>query len=386
MSAEPADNPTEPLSGDAIADDNALALAYQPRRVWAAFISTGWNLAWAAMFVLTPAARHVLEWLVRDAGPRAAGPLFLIVSFGLYAVVNYPLDLWIGYLGERQFALAKDGIRAWTRDWLAGMCQQGLMFVVGACLIYLIQGAFPATWLIWISLAMLALFLLSGWMMDRLTPPGLFQFEPAGEPTTARLRQLAGPHASDLPAIVIFSARNLRDFSGGLVGMGRRQRLLLSRSTIDLASDPLLRFIVLHEIGHRRFHHILLSTLAGWAWTVIGLAACDAVIHLATTHDMTGSALYVPWLALTFTAWMAGGQPLLAYLGRRLEYQADRFYLRSGGSVDEMRQALHELSDRNLARTDHQSRRQGMFHPLPAVARRIRAAQLQAHREQLGGE
>ena len=52
------------------------------------------------------------------------------------------------------------------------------------------------------------------------------------------------------------------------------------------------------------------------------------------------------------SCWMAIGEPLLAYLGRRLEYQADRFYLRNGGTLAEMTEALQELSARNLARTD----------------------------------
>ena len=45
---------------------------------------------------------------------------------------------------------------------------------------------------------------------------------------------------------------------------------------------------------------------------------------------------------------MVLGEPFLAYFGRRLEYQADRFYLRNGGTLDEMRAALDELAKQNL--------------------------------------
>ena len=73
---------------------------------------------------------------------------------------------------------------------------------------------------------------------------------------------------------------------------------------------------------------------------------------------------------------MALGEPLLAYLGRRLEYQADRFYIRHGGSSDEMRAALGELSRRNLARTESLRRRQRFLHPLPSVTSRLFAAKM----------
>ena len=89
-----------------------------------------------------------------------------------------------------------------------------------------------------------------------------------------------------------------------------------------------------------------------------------------------GHPPYLAWLSLIFSVWMAVGEPILAYLGRRIEYQADRFYLRHGGSIDEMRTALEELSHRNLARTEGLRRRHTMFHPLPSVWNRLHAAKV----------
>jgi Zn-dependent protease with chaperone function len=153
------------------------------------------------------------------------------------------------------------------------------------------------------------------------------------------------------------------------MGLGNRQVLLLSRSTLDLAGDSLLRFVLLHELGHRRYHHTLLATLIGWAWVAAGLAASACVIP----DSALGRPVYIAWLALTLSLWMALGEPVLAYLGRRLEYQADRFYIRHG-TTDEMQSALDELCRRNLARTEDLSLGQTIFHPLPSVANRLHAA------------
>ena len=62
------------------------------------------------------------------------------------------------------------------------------------------------------------------------------------------------------------------------MGLGHRQVMLLSRSTLTAATDSLLRFVLLHDLGHKRYHHLLLSTLAGWAWVVLGLWISDDVI------------------------------------------------------------------------------------------------------------
>jgi Zn-dependent protease with chaperone function len=384
--------PTADTGAPASADlpVNDLARSYQPRRVWAAAISIGWNLLLAGAFVLGGPAERLYKFFVpRDATyyPPSfswVAPAYFAILFGGYALLNFPIELWFGYLGERQYGLAKDGVRAWARDWLNGTIQHGVMFGIGACLLLVFQLLAPDAWLLLMAGVLLALFLVTTYLAADLVPLGLFHLQRADEGVVERLTRLAsGPakhgSASDavaLPPVVVYSHPSLREFAGGIVGLGNRQVMMISRSTLERASDTLLRFVTLHDLGHRRFHHNLLSVLAGWAWVVVGLAVSHAVIPARWGYDTAvfASPLYVAFLALTISVWMAAGEPVLAYLGRRLEYQADRFYLRSGGSVGEMRAALAELAERNLARTEVMGKRETIFHPLPSVANRLFAA------------
>jgi Zn-dependent protease with chaperone function len=356
---------------------NDLASAYQPRRVWAAGVSIGWNLLLVALFAISGAAQHLFAamwpayfgfWWVALA--------YFGVLFGGYALLNLPLELWVGYLEERTFGMAKEGIRAWGRDWLIGTIQHGVMFVIGAYLILGVQVMAPQIWLVILSGLLLVLFLATTYLAAYLIPAGLFNIERADDATARRLGALAGRET--LPPILVYTHPTLREYAGGVVGLGNRQVYLISRSTLESASDGLLRFAILHDLGHRRYHHNLLAALAGWAWVVIGLA----VGHLFIPARVFASPVYVAFVALTLSVWMALGQPVLAYLGRRLEYQADRFYLRSGGTLDEMRAALSELARRNVARTEPLRRRQTIFHPLPSVANRLdRAARFVSAKE-----
>jgi STE24 endopeptidase len=368
-----------PFEAPTVLPVNGLAAVYQPRRSFAAGISITWNLTLAFLFVAGHAARH-LYFVLDSFGHSHHLPArlwdvasYLILCFLTFAALNYPLDLYFGYLEERQFGLAKDGVRAWTRDWLAGTAQHGVMFLLGSSLLLMLQVASPHAWLIWASLAFLSLFMLTTHFALSLLPAGLFHLEAIDNKTRQKLESLLTANPIGLPPIVSYSAPHLRDFTGGLIGLGSRQVMLMSRATLAAASDSLLRFVLLHDLGHRRYHHLLLSTLAGWAWVVLGLCISHAVIlHYAAAT--VGLPPYIAWLALCLSLWMALGEPLLAYLGRRLEYQADRFYLRQGGSIAEMTTALEELSHRNLARTDDVRRRHTMFHPLPSIPNRLHAA------------
>jgi Zn-dependent protease with chaperone function len=377
------------------ANSNDLARSYQPRRVWASAVSIGWNLLLAGAFVASGEAVRLYHQFVPLESPSPAtfswvAPLYLTILFSGYAALNFPLELWFGYLQERQFALAKDGVRAWTRDWLMGTLQHGLMFVTGGCLLLICQALLPHIWLVIAAGVLLVLFLTTTYFAADLIPIGLFHLQRADEQTTTRLTNLiadSSPLAvssstpdesasNTLPPIIIYSHPALREFAGGIIGMANRQTLLISRSTMEVASDTMLRFVLLHDLGHRRYHHNLLSALAGWAWVVNGLAVSQLVIPIHWDHTpLFGSPIYIAFLAVTISIWMVLGEPVLAYLGRRLEYQADRHYLRSGGTVAQMQQAIDELARQNLARTEAMRRRETLFHPLPCIANRLHRAQ-----------
>ena len=72
---------------------------------------------------------------------------------------------------------------------------------------------------------------------------------------------------------------------------------LVSRSTLAAASESLLRFVLLHDMGHRRYRHLLLSTLAGWAWVVIGLCTSHAVIRRAAPLMTSSLKMELPKVA-----------------------------------------------------------------------------------------
>jgi STE24 endopeptidase len=356
---------TDPIT----ARSNALAAAYQPRRQWAAIFSVAINLLGISVLVLTGGAERLYQ-ILDSFGLHDFVTVFVYVTilFIAHAAVNFPIELWFGYLEERQFGLAKAGIRAWTRDWLAGTGGHGMMFIAGSCLFVSLQISLSDYWLPAIMGALLVLFLLTSYLGDEGIPKGLFHIEPADEGTINRMAVLA---QQPLPYVLIFSSTSQRDYAGGLAGLFNRQRLLISRSTIHSASDNLLRFLLLHEIGHRRLQHVFLATLIGWLWIAGGFAICDGI----APSEVTGTPVFIAWLAMILTAWLAVTEPIVAWIGRRFEYAADRHFLRSGGTLEQMSDALCELSRRNLASTDAQSRRRTLFHPLPSVDARLRRAE-----------
>jgi Zn-dependent protease with chaperone function len=302
------------------------------------------------LFVLTGAAVDVYQFLVR-LGLESYGLTlaYAALFFAGHSVVNFPIELWIGYLEERQYGLAKGGLRAWSRDWLRGIAQHGVMFVIGSCLIITCQALLPHHWLIATGGGLLVLFLLTNYLAASLVPRQLIHVSPADASTLQRLEGLT----RGLPPVVIFGAPTQRDFAAAIIGLANRQRLMISQSTIDRASATLLRYLLMHELGHRRMHYNLVATLVGWLWMFGGIAASERVIPDAVIR----TPVSIAWLAMLLTTWTALTEPTAAFIGRQLERLADRYYLRHGGTPEEMRAALTELSRRNLERAGALPRR-----------------------------
>ncbi len=217
---------------------NPLAQSYQPQRIRGALLSVLWNLLWLAIFLFSGLAAQLNRALVPVTG-RYVDAAYLACFYALYAILNLPLDLWYGYLHERQFVLVKQGLRHWARSWLIGIAQHAILFLVGCTLLLAAQWHFPAQWLSAAIVLMLPVLLGSTWFAADLIPPGLFTWEPADDATRQRLAALLPANADrDLPPIILFTSDEGRDFSGGLAGLGSRQVLLISRPPSSWPPPP----------------------------------------------------------------------------------------------------------------------------------------------------
>lgn len=230
--------------------------------------------------------------------------------FVVYAAVNFPLDLWFGYLLDRQFGLAKQGIRAWSRDWLRGIRQHGALFLTGCALLLVLQDFAGKTWLTGWAAALLLLFAgMARWKADFL-PSEMFHVEHYG-PLVQRIEDLAGP----LPIPVrIYTAPDLRQFNVTLLGLGRRQVLMVSRAAAMLASDALLRELIDRAMLRRKRRLSLMEVLFTWAWVMAGTIGID----LFLLDDVRGTPLYVVELGLGLSFWMLLAQPLAVWIESRL--------------------------------------------------------------------
>ncbi|MCC6424705.1 MAG: hypothetical protein IT447_14620 [Phycisphaerales bacterium] len=299
---------TGDISSPAVVDPmgrNTLARTYRTHCRRGAIASVLLNLALLGGLLDNRWIAHQLA----SPMPFWLGMVWLAGLFAAYAAINFPLDLWFGYLLDRQFGLAKQGIRAWGLDWLAGVRQQAVMFLVGCGLMLAFQVNFGVVWPVVWGAIFLVLLLATACFEARLLPTGLFHVEHHG-PQVERILELE----PRLPVEVrIYTAPDLRQFNVTMLGLGKSQVLMVSRAAAMLASDELLRELITRaqQRGAKRLP--LLTVLLTWVWVMAGVVGLNWILPA----ENLGLPIYILQMGLGLSVWMLLPQPLTAWFEKR---------------------------------------------------------------------
>jgi STE24 endopeptidase len=132
-------------------------------------------------------------------------------------------------------------------------------------------------------------------------------------------------------------------------GIGRTRRVVLWDTLLDRGEPGEIRLVVAHELGHRRFRHVALSTAITMAATAIFVVGLWALLQwdgllAAIGANGPGDPRVIPFALLAGTIAELAVQPFALALSRRWERAADRFSLELTGDAE-----AYEATHRNLA-------------------------------------
>jgi len=305
-------------------------------------------------------------------------PLFFSV-YGIHLAVSLPLSYYSGYVLEHRFGLSN-----LTRlGWLRRFASRHLFGVVLGCLMYL--GLFALIWTAggaWWLIAAGCYFLLAG--AGRLLFPLIFRLlfyktEQVDDPELqARLGRLAEGTSLRVEGIgrMLMSAET-KKANAMLGGAGRSKRVLLSDTLLESYSPEEIEVIFAHELGHHVQGHLSKLTV-GIAFLSLGAFwLCDFCLRAyapgAEYRAMPIHAL--PLLMFATVVFMSASEPLLNFVSRRYERQADRYALRKTGRVDAFISAFRKLAIQNKDDPDPHPLEVRLFMDHPPIAQRIAFAE-----------
>ncbi len=388
--APPAPASSAPSSSDyeatVLANFTPENRAYATTRVALEFIAPIYGILVGLFFLFSGLAAWIAEGARRVS---RRGYVQVMVFLGVYLVVDFvlgfPLAFYQGFALEHQYHLATQGFGGWLLDEGKGLVLSfvllGLVPLVWFA--YLPVRRFPRHWWLALGLGTLPVILAGALIQPLVIEPVFNRFTRLeNRQLEAQVLDVAG--RAGIPARHVFqsdASKQTTKYNAYVSGFGVSQRIVLWDTTLKGMTPDEILFVVAHEAGHYRMHHLWWEILfmTGMSFVVFwlgGLLARAALHRWGTRwgfhelHDIASLPLFV----VVFTLLMTLAQPLSNGFTRRIEHDADTFALELTHANDAGARAFIKLGAQNRSDPDPSPLIEALTYSHPPLLDRVRFA------------
>ncbi|HXF06463.1 MAG TPA: M48 family metallopeptidase [Blastocatellia bacterium] len=321
----------------------------------------------------------------RRGGQRV---VYLVIFFSLIMLLNLPLDLYASYGIGREYGLITQTLSQWLRDYAVAQAIALVIFIGVVLGLYRLFGR--RRWWAWATLVSIPVIVFLIYIAPVVLAPLFNRFTPLPEsPLKGEL--LAFARSEGVPAEDVFvmdASRQSRAVNAYVIGIGPTKRIVLYDTLLERFTLQEIMFVLAHEIGHYRFHHVWKFIAAGvlavlWGCLLVELLG-RRLLRRATARvrvtDLADSAS-LPLVGFVFLVACGVAFPILNTYSRHLEREADRFAISRIRNPVAAITAFEKLGRLNVSEYEASPLVEIIFYDHPTLARRIRFV-----REFSGGE
>ena len=218
---------------------------------------------------------------------------------------------------------------------------------------------FPVWWPAITAPAAALLVLVLSFVAPVVLEPIFNRFAPLEDERLANdLRSLADRAGVPVRDVLVADAsRRTRKENAYVSGLGATRRVVVFDTLLARDEPRQVGLVVAHELGHRRFRHVVKGTVLAMAGMAGGVLVLWALLRSPTVRGSIGASSagdprVAPFLLLVGAALQFVGMPLESGLSRRWESAADRFSLDLSGDLPVFEESFRALATSNLSDLD----------------------------------
>jgi STE24 endopeptidase len=324
---------------------------------------------------------------VRDAAGRALRRqtavdviVALLYFVALYAL-TLPAEVYATFVRPHRFGFSDQSFGSWLADDLTNTGVFTVFYIVGVLAIYAIMRRRPRTWAMWAIAVYAILHMLYALLSPGVIEPLTNNFRPL-EDGAQKDQVVALAHANgieDASVVTTDASRRSRLLNAHVSGFGTTARISLDDTTLKATSDPMLRMVVGHEIGHFVMHHEVAQLVSdtiiaaagfiviAWAFRLL-LRRYGARFGMRSEGDIASLPLF--WGL--FLVWGFVSAPATNAVSRVYERQADLYGLNASRAPHGMAEFM--IHDADTARLAPTLLEYALFYDHPSAAERVMTA------------
>jgi STE24 endopeptidase len=276
----------------------------------------------------------------------------------LLAVVQLPIDYYVGFVREHAYGLSSQKLSKWAADQVKGF---GVGLVVAALVLwvpYWLLAKSPGRWWLWTGMLALPFYMLTLFVVPLWIAPLFNKFGPMKN-KALEAEVLATARQAGVEGARVFEVEKSVDtnkVNAYVTGIGSTKRIVLWDTLLAKLTPAQTRFVVAHELGHYVLGHIWTSILLSSALAILGLFGAHLVSSFTLAHFggrmgfvRLSDVASMPLLMLLLSLFSLLIEPATLAFSRYHEHQADRFALDLTHDNHDAATAFVTLQQKNLA-------------------------------------
>ena len=340
-----------------------------------------WGLIFSALVAWILVRTGVLEKLKDKLSRRGwflRTFLVCIAYLLLAALLSLPWTLYSDWWREYQYGRTSQPLGDFLSQGAISLVISTLVGGLFLTLVYLLIKKVGRFWWLWAG-GLTTVFITAMLLVAPVFIEPLFndyQPVPSGEVRDA-VEELAAQ--AGIPADRIFmydGSRQSNNFTANVAGIGSSARIAISDVALKDANLDEVRAVTAHEIGHYKLGHVwryvILYTFLTMVFFFLASRIYPIMARWFGTSVSIADPAGLPVLILIVSILVLAGEPLLNFVIRKGEVEADQYSLQTAGLPDALASALAKTAVYRNPRPN--AVEEFLFYSHPSVERRIRAA------------
>jgi STE24 endopeptidase len=311
--------------------------------------------------------------------PVTSGVIFFMVLIYGETLISMPFSLYNTFSIEKRFEFTNQTLGLWLKDFIKSLILNTLLLGFLLYVLLWFIRVLPDFWWLagWVFMLLFSIFLL--YISPYVIEPLFNKFKPMEDISLeGKIKETLARVGLKINRVFSMDASKRSSHSNAyFTGIGHVKRIVLFDTLLANHGDDEIIAILAHEAGHWKKKHILKMLVLSQTIGLIGfylahkLTAGDLLaevfmLDIPTTHAKLLLAIFIGTLALF------PNKPLMAYISRLHEIEADNFALQLTEAPGPMANALIKLGKDNLANLHPHPLYAAVYYSHPPMAQRVK--------------
>lgn len=360
------------LRGEAYSDTRLAAFGW---RVLTLVLATGLICASGlAAGMRDLAARCTGRPILRDG-------LFALQYFVALFALCLPAEVYAAFVRQHRFGFSGQPFAAWLGDSLVNWLVFTVFYLAGVVSIYALIRRRSGCWVLGATATYAVLRLLYVAIQPSVIEPLTNDYRPLPDgPQRQQVLAIARASGiSDAAVVTGNASAQTRMLNAHVSGFGGAARISIDDNTLAQTSDPMLRAVMAHELGHYVLRHDLVLAVGDCLVAALGFGLISLCLPRLLARfggrwriQVLGDIAGLPLFWGLYLLWGFASLPLSNAVSRMCEHQADLYSL--GAAAEPEGLAEFMIHDADIARLRPRWYEYALFYDHPSDAERVATA------------